>query len=139
MRKVKGFTKALSLLLTVIMISTLLPVVASAAPTGFKDGDLLLQMSAMDESCVEYAYDGVEVSPLVAFFNMKKDENDPTKVVSTKKDTSAKAGGIGIKTNLPLSSETNYTIAYRAKVNSEVAMYFGLCQNEAYQIGRAHV
>ena len=132
MRKVKGFTKALSLLLTVIMISTLLPVVASAAPTGFKDGDLLLQMSAMDENCVEYAYDGVEVSPLVAFFNMKKDANDPTKVVSTKKDTNAKAGGIGIKTNLPLSKETSYTIAYRAKVNAEVAMYFGLCQNESY-------
>lgn len=132
--------KLTALVIAALMLVSVVPMTALAAPTGYQSGDKVLylpSMSASDPGIVN-PY-GVTVSAPTANLNMKLDESDPTKLMVTNNPSGAGGAGVGLVTDLPLDTTSQYTIEYYAKLNASTAMIFGLCQNPAYPIEGANL
>lgn len=121
------FALVLSLLLTVAAV----PMTVAATDAAYKDGELLLKMTSLDENSVlvnKYS-NSVKNTPNA---KAKRDAADTTKILANHNDT---YGGIGVNTDLPLNSDTAYTIEYYAKLTDAsdgMGLFFGFCHNKDY-------
>ena len=99
MKKQTLFGKIIAVALVALMIMSILPITAAAAPTGYQSGDLLLKMDAFHADTVVSKYDGVTVSNQTQYNSGRAaayDSEDLTKILGAHNDVT---GAVVLNTN----------------------------------------
>lgn len=87
-----------------------------------KNGPLLLRLSGLDKDAVTYQREGVNATQNYSYGVTKS--NLSTYVVD-KNGASKGWGGYGVLTDLPLTTDSVYTVEYYVKMNGNTGMYAG--------------
>ena len=103
-----------------------------------KNGALLLQLSGMDYTAVTYQSEGVNATGNYALGISKKTGNASTYVVN-QTAVNNNWGAWGVLTDLPLTTESVYTIEYYVKLNGSTAVFAGFPDNVSYPSAGANV
>ena len=128
MKKQTLFGKIIAVALVAVMIMSILPITAAAAPSGYQSGDLLVKMDAFNANTVVSKYEGVTVTNQTSYnANRGADYGeDFTEIIGRGAGTdNSYVGGVVLKTNLPLDATSQYTIVFDIKNTSGSALFFG--------------
>ena len=103
-----------------------------------KDGALLLQLSGMDYTAVTYKSENANATGNYALGISKQTGNASTYIVN-QTAVNNNWGAWGVLTDLPLTTESVYTIEYYVKLNGSTAVFAGFADNTSYPSAGANV